>query len=83
MKHQKIRRGTIDVDAARGTTELEELRTLVGPDAQWWSLGQLQQLDRDLDVMAALLLDIYRTRKHSRRAGSETYSDFDRSDTTD
>ncbi len=43
--------------------KLEKLRRLVGPDANSWTTAQLEQLSRDMDVMAALLLDGYRSRK--------------------
>jgi hypothetical protein len=41
--------------------ELEKLRVLVGPEADSWTTAQLEQLQQDIETMAALLLDIYRS----------------------
>ena len=41
--------------------ELERLRRLLGPDADGWTMPQLEQLRRDIDGMAALLLELYRS----------------------
>ena len=46
--------------------ELEKLRKLVGPEADKWTMAQLEQLRRDIDEMAALLLDVYQLRKADR-----------------
>jgi hypothetical protein len=43
--------------------ELEELRKLDGPEANRWTTAQLEQLSRDIDAMAAILLDLYRSPK--------------------
>ena len=50
--------------------ELEELRNLVGPEANEWTTAKFAQLSHDMDAMAVLLLDIYRSRNESR--GMET-----------
>jgi hypothetical protein len=57
--------------------ELERLRALVGPRASEWTPAQLEQLQRDIDQMTALLLDIYRSRKADRGEGSCGLPDFD------
>jgi len=46
--------------------ELEKLRNLVGPEADRWTTAQLEQLRRDIDAMAALLLDLYLSREANR-----------------
>ena len=53
--------------------ELERLRQLVGPEANGWTTVQLEQLGRDIDAMAALLLDLYRSRKADRTCGSPNF----------
>ena len=40
--------------------ELETLRALVGPDAANWTPVQLQQMQAEIERVAALLLDLYR-----------------------
>jgi hypothetical protein len=57
--------------------ELERLRTLVGPEANQWTTAQLEQLRRDIDVMAALLLEVYRSRKAVRTAADCGLPNFD------
>jgi hypothetical protein len=57
--------------------ELERLRTLVGPEASQWTTAQLEQLQREIDVMAALLLDLYRSRKAERTAADCELPNFD------
>lgn len=57
--------------------ELERLRKLVGPEANGWTTAQLEQLTRDLDVMALLLLDLYRSRKKDRTVEPCGSPDFD------
>jgi hypothetical protein len=47
---------------------LEHLRALIGPEAAHWNRAQLEQLDQDLDVMAMLLLRLYRQRMQVHRA---------------
>ena len=46
--------------------ELEKLRKLVGPEADHWTVAQLEQLSGDMDMMATLLFDLYRVRGKSR-----------------
>jgi hypothetical protein len=47
----------------------QELRGLLGADGASWTAAQLEQLSRDIDAVAALLLDIYKSReKHHRRS---------------
>jgi len=56
--------------------ELERLRKLVGPEANGWTAAQLEQLRRDIDAMAALLLDLHRSGKADLKAkacGSPTF----------
>jgi len=48
--------------------ELETLRKLLGPEAEEWTVAQLELLRRDIDGMAALLLDLYRSRKADQSA---------------
>jgi len=43
--------------------DLEELRELAGVEAKHWTTAQLEQLRRDIDVLAALLLDFYEFRR--------------------
>ena len=57
--------------------ELERLRKLVGPEANGWTTAQLEQLTRDLDAMALLLLDLYRSRKKDRTVKPCGSPDFD------
>jgi hypothetical protein len=57
--------------------ELERLRKLVGPEAIPWTTAQLEQLRRDIDAMAALLLDLYRARKQDRSADACGLRNFD------
>jgi hypothetical protein len=47
--------------------ELERLQNLVGPAADGWTTTQLDELRRDIDAMAAILLDLYRSRGADRR----------------
>ena len=54
--------------------ELEELRKLVGPDAVDWNRAQLEQLDRDMETVAALLLEVYRSRKQHHRPVAYTWN---------
>jgi hypothetical protein len=56
--------------------ELEKLRKLVGPDASSWTTAQLKQLRSDIDSMAALLLDLYRS-KADRRTNACGLPNFD------
>jgi hypothetical protein len=51
--------------------DLEELRKLVGPEANDWTTAKLAQLSHDMDAMAALFLDLYRSRNGAPR-GMET-----------
>jgi hypothetical protein len=56
--------------------ELEEVRKLVGPEAEAWTKGQLEQLSRDIEVLAEILLDAYRFRKadlSARACGSPNF----------
>jgi len=39
--------------------DLESLRAQIGSEANPWTLGQLEQLKRDVELMAELLLDLY------------------------
>jgi predicted nucleic acid-binding protein len=48
--------------------ELERLRKLVGPEASGWTTAQLEQVRRDIDAMAVLLLDLHRARTAGRNA---------------
>jgi hypothetical protein len=48
--------------------ELERLRNLVGPEADKWTAAQLEQLRQDIDVLAALLLDLYESRMRNQKA---------------
>jgi hypothetical protein len=57
--------------------ELKELRNLVGPEADVWTTAQLEQLKRDIDAMAVLLLGLYRSRSEHRRLTACGSSDFD------
>ena len=41
--------------------DLERLRALIGPEAHAWTTAQLHQLQADIETMAALLLDLYRS----------------------
>lgn len=50
--------------------ELEGLRALIGPEADHLTMAQLEQLQRDIDALAALLLDEYASRKGSRSVGA-------------
>jgi len=50
--------------------DLETLRKLIGPDADGWIKAELEELNRDLDVMALLLLDMYRSRQRTAEPGS-------------
>lgn len=50
--------------------DLETLRKLIGPDADGWITAELEELNRDLDVMALLLLDMYRSRQRTAEQGS-------------
>jgi hypothetical protein len=51
-----------------GMYELERLRKLVGPEADKWTAAQLEQLRQDIDALAALLLDLYESRKRNQKA---------------
>jgi hypothetical protein len=56
--------------------EVEKLRKLVGPEANGWTTAQLEQLSRDIDAMAAILLEVYRSGKvdqDPRACGSPTF----------
>ena len=56
--------------------ELEELRKLVDPEAKEWTTAQLERLSRDIDVLAEILLDAYRSRKadlSARACGSPNF----------
>lgn len=55
----------------------QELRRLLGPDGASWTTAQLEQLNQDIEAMAALLLDIYKSRKknHRRSCGSPSLDD--------
>jgi len=57
--------------------ELERLRKLVGSDAKGWTTVQLEQLQRDIDIMAALLLDFYRARNKDRKPKARGSRDLD------
>jgi hypothetical protein len=57
--------------------ELEILRKLVGSEADGWTVSQLEQLKRDIETMAALLLDLYRSRESNRRTEHCGLADFD------
>jgi hypothetical protein len=48
--------------------ELERLRELVGPEASGWTTAQLEQLKRDIDAVAVILLDLYWDRTAGRNA---------------
>jgi hypothetical protein len=50
--------------------ELEKLRKLVGPEGDDWTTAKLERLRRDIDAMAALLLDVYRSRAPGRSSGA-------------
>lgn len=50
--------------------ELEKLRKLVGPEADHWTMAKLERLRRDMDAMAALLLEVYRSRAPGRSSGA-------------
>lgn len=41
--------------------ELDTLRLLIGSDADAWTPTQFGQLQADIEAMAALLLDLYRS----------------------
>ncbi|MBV9762081.1 MAG: hypothetical protein JO340_16070 [Acidobacteriaceae bacterium] len=52
---------------------LERLQKLAGPDTINWTTVQLEALNRDIDAMAALLLDFYLAQgkaKEQRECGS-------------
>ena len=51
---------------------LEELRKLVGPEADNWTVAQLEQLSRDMDTMAELLLDLYQFQTHREDYADES-----------
>lgn len=56
--------------------ELEKLRKLVGPEADGWTTAQLERLRCDIGAMAALLLDLYRSRRadsNARACGSPNF----------
>ena len=53
--------------------ELEELRKLVGPEADHWTRSQLEQLRHDMEAMAMVLLELYSSRKTRLRAGCNEY----------
>jgi hypothetical protein len=57
--------------------ELQELRRLVGPEADNWTAAQLEELNRDADTVAALLLDLYRFRNVDRNAETCGLSNLD------
>jgi hypothetical protein len=57
--------------------ELERLRQLVGPEASGWTTAQLEQLGRDIDAMAVLLLDLSRSCPASRSAKTCGSPNFD------
>jgi hypothetical protein len=57
--------------------ELEKLRSLAGPAASDWTTAQLEQLSRDMNAMAALLLDLYRARKQKQGIEPCGLPDFD------
>lgn len=57
--------------------ELERLRNLIGPEANEWTATQLEQLKRDIDAMAALLLDMYRIHRRDRSIESCGLPRFD------
>ncbi len=50
-----------------GMDELERMRKLVGPEADKWTAAQLEQLRQDIDALAALLLDVYESRKRNQK----------------
>lgn len=43
--------------------DLEESRKLVGPETDTLTSGQVEQLQHEIDALAALLLDLYQSRK--------------------
>jgi len=55
----------------------DHLRKLVGPEADLWTTAQFEQLRRDIDTMAALLLDLYQSRKADRHAETCGSANFD------
>lgn len=58
--------------------DLERLRRLAGADANGWTMAQLEQLSRDIDQMAEILLDLYRSRHEEgqrRPCGSPDFDD--------
>lgn len=57
--------------------DLERLRKVVGPEADAWTAAQLEQLQRDIEAMAALLLDLYRARRKRRKPKSCGSPDLD------
>jgi hypothetical protein len=48
--------------------DIEALRKRLGPAATAYTEAQLEQLDRDLDAMADLLLDLYIEEMSARRS---------------
>ena len=57
--------------------DLERLRNLLGDEADDWTTVQLEQLRRDVDAMAGLLLDFYRSRRTGRDFQSSASPEFD------
>jgi hypothetical protein len=57
--------------------ELERLRSLVGPEAAKWTTAELEQLQHDINAVAVLLLDLYRSRLNKSRASNCGSPDFD------
>jgi hypothetical protein len=57
--------------------DLEKLRTLVGPEAKGWTLAQLEQLNRDMNAMAEILLEVYRSRNTDRSPSACGLQNFD------
>lgn len=56
---------------------LKELRNAVGPEAKDWTEAQLEQLSRDIESMATILLDLYRIQKGAEATDTCGSADFD------
>lgn len=63
--------------------QLEQLRDLLGPTAKDWTRAQLEQLDRDMQAMAAILLNLYETGQMNHRKRVNSEENFDVSAPTD
>ena len=55
----------------------EKLRELMGIEANQWTKAQLEQVERDMDTIAALLLDLYQNRIRDQSADACGLADVD------